>query len=304
MRSILFLGAILFILGIFEGMLDVGTNTLIFWLHGDKVAPFMNGLHAFFGVGTTIAPLVVAQVLIRTQTITWSYWILGLLILPSALGLLRFKSPVAATSHSTGVERPVHKPLLIISALLFFLYVGAEVGFAGWIYTYTLQQTTANPATAAGINAAFWAGFTFSRLLSIPISIRLKPDKILWVDLVGTVGSLALILLLPDQLWALWVGSVGTGIFMASIFPTILNDSQTRMHMSGNVTSWFFVGASLGGMILPFFIGQIIGPYGPQSAILAVFGSMIGAMLLFGLLIFNRNAPPPPFPQSNSIAPQ
>jgi MFS transporter, FHS family, Na+ dependent glucose transporter 1 len=301
MRSIYFLGALLFVLGFGEGMLDVGANTLVFWLHGDHVPPFMNGLHAFFGVGTTIAPLIVAQVLLRTDNIAWSYWILGLLIIPSAVGLLGFKSPSAPAPSVENTNRTALQiPLLVISCLLFFLYVGSELGFSGWIYTYTIQRVAANSTTAAGINAAFWGGFTVSRLLSIPLSIRLKPDKILWIDLLGTIASLLFIIILPGQLWALWIGAIGTGVFMASIFPTILNDAQTRMHMSGNITSWFFVGASLGGMILPFLIGQIIGPYGPQSAIFAVLASMVGTLLLFCLLIVIRRPTPPPQPVSLS----
>jgi MFS transporter, FHS family, Na+ dependent glucose transporter 1 len=46
------------VLGIGQGFLDVGCNTLLVWVHRDKVAPFMNGLHFFFGVGAFIAPLL------------------------------------------------------------------------------------------------------------------------------------------------------------------------------------------------------------------------------------------------------
>ena len=48
--SLLFIQVLLFIIGFCEALLDVGTNTLLVWLHGDRVPPFMNGLHAFFGV--------------------------------------------------------------------------------------------------------------------------------------------------------------------------------------------------------------------------------------------------------------
>lgn len=299
-HSIYFLGFLLFILGIAEGMLDVGNNTMIFWLHGDRVPPFMNGLHAFFGVGTTLAPLIVAQVLLSTKDITWSYWILGLFLLLPALSLPRFKSPAPLTQESSNSSRSVPIFLLVISCMIFFLYVGSELGFGGWIYTYTMQQPFGNPVTAAGVNAAFWLGFTLSRLLSIPLATRLKPDRILWIDLFGTIISLGIILLVPNQIWALWLGSIGTGVFMASIFPTILNDAQTRMHMSGNITSWFFVGASMGGMVLPFLIGQMIGPFGSQAVILIVIGAMIGCALLFSLLVYHRSSPPLPYPSSLS----
>lgn len=48
---------VLFGIGLGEGTLDVGGNTLIIWAHGPKVRPFMNGLYFFFGVGAFIAPM-------------------------------------------------------------------------------------------------------------------------------------------------------------------------------------------------------------------------------------------------------
>ena len=47
---------ITFLNGIAQGMLNVGGNTLLVWLHGAKVAPWMNGLHFFFGIGIDDRP--------------------------------------------------------------------------------------------------------------------------------------------------------------------------------------------------------------------------------------------------------
>ena len=70
-RAVLF--GIVFVLGLFKGALDVGCNTLLLWVHNESVGPFMNGLHAFFGVGAFVAPLIVAQVLSMTGDIYWVY---------------------------------------------------------------------------------------------------------------------------------------------------------------------------------------------------------------------------------------
>ncbi|HLO15109.1 MAG TPA: MFS transporter, partial [Anaerolineales bacterium] len=61
--SIWVLLVIVFVLGIAKGAVDVGCNTLLLWVHNETVGPFMNGLHAFFGVGSFVAPLIVAQVI-------------------------------------------------------------------------------------------------------------------------------------------------------------------------------------------------------------------------------------------------
>lgn len=280
--SLFFLSVILFTMGFSEGTLDVGSNTLIAWLHGSRVPPFMNGLHAFFGIGTTVAPLIVAWALASTGKISMAYWLLAVLILPAGLILPFLPSPSATSSKNEYSEsRPAIPMLVFLASTIFFLYVGAEVGFAGWIYTYTTKLGLALPAAAASINAAFWASFTVGRLASIPLAARFKPNTILWTDLCGSGMGLLLIILYPQNLSLLWVGTIATGLFMASIFPTILNDAQRRMSVSSKTTSWFFVGASLGGMLIPWFMGQIIGPMGPRSAMVAVFITILAAAGVF-----------------------
>ncbi|HEY5157984.1 MAG TPA: MFS transporter, partial [Anaerolineales bacterium] len=64
LHSLWFLVAVLFLLGTFQGALDAGCNTLLTWIHGEKVGPFMNGLHFFFGVGSFLAPLIFARVVL------------------------------------------------------------------------------------------------------------------------------------------------------------------------------------------------------------------------------------------------
>ena len=72
----LLVGVFLF-LGITEAGVDVGGNTLIVWRHGARVGPFMNAMHFCYGVGAFIAPIVVAQAILRTGGITWAYRVSG-----------------------------------------------------------------------------------------------------------------------------------------------------------------------------------------------------------------------------------
>jgi MFS transporter, FHS family, Na+ dependent glucose transporter 1 len=288
-KSLLLLQVLLFVAGFSEGLLDVGTNTLIVWLHGDRVPPFMNGLHAFFGIGTVISPVVVAVLLGSNGSLTTTYWVFAALVLPAGLLIPFFPSPSYIHSNQQDAERPAVPLLVFLAAVIFFVYVGAEVGFGGWVYTYTTSQSFGTPTLAAAINAAFWAAFTVGRLISIPLAVRLKPQMILWIDLGGVVLSTLIILLFPSAEWALWMGTIGAGLFMASVFPTVLNDAQGRMHMSGKTTSWFFVGASLGGMSIPWLMGQIITPFGPASVIVTVLCStLIAAGVFYALNIFQR----------------
>ncbi len=279
-----------FMVGIAEGHLDVGVNTLIVWLHGDRVPPFMNGLHAFYGVGTTLAPLIVAVVLTSAGALKNIYSALAILIVPVGLLMLFLPSPSHLQARQQADDRSVVPNLIFLTAVIFFTFTGAELGFAGWIYTYTTFQDYANPTMAASLNAAFWAAITVGRVISIPLSVKLKPQKILWVNFSGIIASLLIIILFSSSKAFLWIGTIGTGLFMASTFPTLLNDAQSRMHISSKITSIFFIGSSLGSMAVPWLMGQLIAPFGATAAIIAVFCSIVLATGTFYILNIRQRA--------------
>lgn len=281
------LAAVLLLLGVAEGTLDVGGNTLLVWVHGSRVGPFMNGLHFFFGVGAFISPIIVAQAVLATGDITWAYWILALLLLPVALWLARLPSP-AARSGPAGPSRGVENPRLVaLIALFMILYVGAEVSFGGWIYTYATTLRLADVAAAAYLTSLFWGALTAGRLLAIPVAARLRPRTILLLDLLGCLASVGLILLFPRSSPIIWLGTFGTGFAMASIFPTVISWAERRITLNGNVTSWFFVGASLGAMSFPFLIGQLFDALGPRVTMVTILAVLAVATLVFaGLMVY------------------
>jgi len=76
---------------------------------------------------------------------------------------------------------------------------------------------------------------------------------------------------------------------MASIFPTMLSLAESRLHITGLVTSLFFVGASSGSMTLPWLIGQLFEPVGPWVAMTAIFIAMSLALITFTTLVAYSN---------------
>jgi FHS family Na+ dependent glucose MFS transporter 1 len=294
-KALLFLQVIFFVIGIAEGNLDVGIDTLIFWLHGDRVPPFMNGLHAFYGIGTTIAPLIVAAVIGSAGSLNSIYWALAILILPVSLLIPFIPSPSYLQARQQAELRPAVPILVFLLSITFFAFTGAELGFGGWIYTYSTFQEYANPTMAASINAAFWAALTVGRLVSIPLIVKLKTQKMIWVNFCGIITSLLIIICFSSSQALLWIGTIGTGFFMGPIFPTLLNDAQSRMHMSGKITSVFFVSSSLGSMAVPWIMGQLIVPYGATAAMIAVLCSVVIATGTFYLLnVTQRTIANPP----------
>jgi FHS family Na+ dependent glucose MFS transporter 1 len=276
---------VLLVLGMAEGMVDVGGNTLLVWVHRHKVGPFMNALHFFFGLGAFVSPIIIAWAVKLSGDINWAYWTLALLILPVALWLLRLSSPVAQTIAKDDPTGQTNHLLVALIMFFFFLYVGAEVGFGGWIFTYAVTLNLTTETFAAYLTSGFWGALTAGRLLSVPLAARLRPRFILLGDLLGCLASVGIILIWPNSLTAAWIGALGLGFAMASIFPTTLLLAERRMAITGRVMGWFFVGASMGGMFLPWFIGQLIDAVGPQMLMLTLIVDLMVATGIFFVLI-------------------
>ena len=279
------LAILLLLVGFSEGMVDVGGNTLLVWVHRGKVGPFMNGLHFFFGAGAFLAPLIIAQTMLATGAIRWPYWIVAALMLPGAIWLGRVKSPERQLVPEAEQGDMANALLVFLSALFLFMYVGAEISFGGWIYTYALKLDIATEAVAALLTSGFWGALTGGRLLAIPIAARVRPSRMLLADLLGCIASVGTILLFPTSSTAIWIGTLGLGFSMASIFPTTLSFAERRMTITGKVTSFFFIGASSGGMFLPWLIGQLFEKIGPQVTMIAIFTNLFLALAVFVILM-------------------
>jgi hypothetical protein len=71
--------------------------------------------------------------------ITWAYWALAMILVPLAFFVLRLPSPTIQRVEDASASRQVNYLLVTLLALFFFLNVGAEVSFGGWIYTYSVR---------------------------------------------------------------------------------------------------------------------------------------------------------------------
>jgi FHS family Na+ dependent glucose MFS transporter 1 len=300
------LAAVWLLVGLAGGALDVGGNTLMVWVHGRKVGPYMNGLHFFFGVGSFLGPLVVALMLSLHLGAARAYWPLVLLLLPVAAWLAPLASPAAPadtpeakpidapeviselpdpSASSAAVPRSRQGAVVALIALLLLLYVGAEAAFGGWVYSYALALELGSAAGAAYLASAFWGALTVGRLLAIPLAARFRPRSILLADLLGCLASVAIILALPSSATALWLGALGLGAAMASIFPTAITLAERRVRITGRVTSWFLAGSSVGAMSLPWIIGQLFTAVGPLATMAVILVDLTLALAVFGALM-------------------
>jgi FHS family Na+ dependent glucose MFS transporter 1 len=269
------------ILGVGSGALDVGGNTLLIWVHGRQVGPYMNGLHFFFGVGAFLAPIIIAQAMGISGDIVLAYWALAILMLPAVPWLLRLPSPKPLSAAENGQAGKAKPLLILLPALLLFLYVGAELAFGGWISTYAVTLGLEDAISAAYLTSAFWGALTVGRLLTIPLAARFRPRWLLLVSFIGCLVSAGVIMLWPSSVEALWLGTLGMGLSMASIFPSTFSLAGRHMAITGQISGYFLAGSSAGGMTVPLLIGQLFEGVGPQVTMYAIMITIILGIGIF-----------------------
>ncbi len=276
------------VLGAAAGVLDVGGNTLLVWVHGRRLGPFMNALHFFFGAGAFISPIIVAQTVSASGDIAWSYWALALLALPGAFWLLRVPSPAARRDRRDDSESQANHLLPALIAVFLFLYVGAEVAFSGWIFTYAVASGACGEAAAAHLTSAFWGALTLGRLATVPAGGRMRPRFILLGCLLGCLASVGALLLWPESVMAVWLGTLGLGLSMAAIFPTTITLAERQLGITGRRTGLFLAASGAGGILLPWTIGQLFEPVGPAATLYAIAVDLTAALIVFAAIEIGR----------------
>ena len=276
---------VLFVLtGVAIGMVDVGANTLLVWEFGEKVPPYMNALHLAWGLGAFAAPLIVALLTELNGDASSAYWLFAAAIVPVALWLVTTPvtdiPPAAGSTKSPEVWRR-HSKLIILISFLFFLHVGAELSFGGWVFSYASESGLGAETTARVLNAVFWGGLVVGRLIAIPISFRLSARSMIWLDLVGAGLALAVVAILGDSPVAIWGGVGLFGVSIGSIFASCINFAGTKMPITSRVTSAFLIGGSLGSMSLPWLTGVVFARIGPETL-----PYMVGAMITVAVVLF------------------
>ncbi len=202
--------------------------------------------------------------------------------------LLKVPSP-AHEKPPKGTEddsRPLNGRLALLFLAFFFLYGGSESGFGAWIFSYATHSGLTGATQAAYLTSLFYGLLGMGRLLGIPIVARIPANRFLSILIPLVLVSLTALLLWPGSRTALWICTAGAGLGMASIFPLLLIYAGPILsggsRVSGKVTSYLFVGASMGSMTLPWLMGQAFEPWGPRAAmaIVLVAFALMGTIFL------------------------
>jgi FHS family Na+ dependent glucose MFS transporter 1 len=274
-----------------SGLIDVGGNTLLIRIPDINLGPAMNGLHFFFGLGSFLAPLFLAGSLQLTEGIEWGYWGFGLFSILLLIQFIRLPEAVSPNSLASEEKSETDSPelnqrtLIWLIALFYFAFVGVEIGYGNWLSSYAFKMELVDEKTSILLTSIYWGAFTISRLISIPLSVRLKPRVIVICDIIGSMIGLGLVFLFPYQPSILWVGTILLGISVASLFPTMLTYAEGLIKMTGKVTSIFFISGSVGSIILPWIIGQSVESTGAIIIVRVLFYTLCAAAVVLILLL-------------------
>ncbi len=266
------LATVLFLIGFFQGATDVGCNMQLSRVHGSRVGPYLNAMFFLAGVGSFLTPL-----LIGALTLEQGYRLLAIALLPVAVWQLFTPSPaIEKHDHGNGDSAPLG--ILLLFAFLAFIYIGTEVSYGGWIFTYFQASDLGDEAAGYRLNSLFYLAITFGRLLAIPLAARFAARRILWIYISGAVFGVMLMLLLPAQTWSIWAGTAILGLSIAAIFPTTFSYVGKITKFSGRQTGTVWAIGSAGAMLVPWVIGKVMGGIAPLG--------MMGILLVLWLAAF------------------
>jgi len=283
----------MFLAGFGSGAVDIGGNVNLMWVFGSDVGTYMNGMHFCFGLGAFISPMLIHGVMkLSGGALTWPYWTLAIAFTPGIVGLWLLKAPDnPEKAQETIPSGRANNILVLLMMVLFFLYVGIEGGFGGWIFSYVTETDVATETAASFMNSIFWGALTLGRLISIPLAKKLKPSKLLIGNFSLAIISLGLILIWPVNTFVVWAVSIGFGFALSSVFPTLMALSESRMKVTGKVTSMFFLGVSMGGIVMPMVLGQIFDYIGSYHIMVTLFATTcLGLIVLFSVLFASNRA--------------
>jgi fucose permease len=252
----------LLLLGFGFGILDVSPNVVVAALNPERPSAALNTLNVFFCIGAIIGPQVVNFALSRENAVL-AFYITGAFALVLAIPFLLVSILVHAEHDANGKPRaPINWFALLPFAIMLFTYVGAEAGFANWIFTQLRMVALSTVSTATIAASIFWAGMTIGRAVASPILRRLSDQQLLTLSIVIIGVGIAILLLFPRVENIALLCSFVVGFGCGPIFPIVLAIvNTTHPEARGTASGTVMVMGTFGGMLMPFLQGQIGGGF-------------------------------------------
>jgi fucose permease len=249
------------VIGYATGMLESVLNAYLALL--PKATTRLNRLHAFFGVGAFLGPLMAAWIVGRTSwTVVWLA--LALICAPLVVGFLAAyprQSRAESAPVASGLMRPVlRQRTIVLAAVLLAVYVGLEIGMGSWGFSYLVQDRGRPELLAGYAVSGYWLGLTLGRFLISPVATRIGASAVamMYACLAGVVAATAFIWWMPSAA-AASAGLVVLGFFLGPIFPTTMAvvPQLTEDRLVPTAIGVLNGGSIVGDSLLPWLAGVL-----------------------------------------------
>ncbi|XP_077996296.1 sodium-dependent glucose transporter 1C-like [Glandiceps talaboti] len=173
-------------------------------------------------------------------------------------------SDLEQSRQEADTESAIFKATLIILLFLFsFSFIGHEITYGGFIYTFAIKSDYGFTVKVASyLNSAFWASFAAARGLGIFCAMFLSPRTMLIMDLCGMCTASTLLVIFGDtSLSVVWGASILLGLSLATVFPSAISWAECYIKLTGKAMSTFTMAAATSEMILPYVLGLLFDAY-------------------------------------------
>ena len=168
--------------------------------------------------------------------------------------------------------------VLALLSLFMFFYVGAEVGFGLYIFTYAVKSDLAfSKQKAAVLSSVFWGMLTFFRFVAIPVSFYVRSRTLLIWNQAGSLIALIIMSIWPTSEYAVWTGTGLLGASMASIFPTTMSWLSEHAPSTGKTISLLNFSSTVGILLIPLGMASLLDNVAPVYMIYLTLLSLLSS---------------------------
>lgn len=258
--------ALLVLAGLFggagAGILDGGMNVYFAAHYGPRL---MNWLHACFGIGSTLAPLMMNAILNSDASWRIGPAIIGGMYLSLVVLFLLTRQSWPSLKMAHQSEEPVQHadalstlrmPIVWLGIILFMAYTGVELGAGQWSFSLFHEERGISESAARFWVSLYWGSFTIGRIFFGAIINRVNTHILVQGCLSGAAVGMALLWWNPSDTVS-FVGLVIYGFMLAPIFALMVTNTQERLGPSHapNAIGFQVAAASIGAGGIPGLVG-------------------------------------------------